>query len=175
MTLEYRQLEALEIRAEGDGRTISGRLVPYDKEQRINSSLVEVFRMGAFHKVVRAAHRVKVLVNHDIRQPVGRAIRLWEERDGLYGDLRISKTRSGDEQLELINDGVISELSIGFQPIQNVTRRDGVIERKLAHLAEVSLVTFGAYGDSAAITGVRDQTGTPNLDSLADILGKIKK
>jgi len=118
---------------------------------------------------------VKVLVNHDIRQPVGRAIRLWEERDGLYGDLRISKTRSGDEQLELINDGVISELSIGFQPIQNVTRRDGVIERKLAHLAEVSLVTFGAYGDSAAITGVRDQTGTPNLDSLADILGKIKK
>ena len=54
-------------------------------------------------------------------------------------------------------------------------RRDGVIERKLAHLAEVSLVTFGAYGEAAAITGVRDQTGTPNLDSLADILGKIKR
>ena len=34
----------LEFRASGDGRTIFGIAVPYNKEQRIGASLIEVFR-----------------------------------------------------------------------------------------------------------------------------------
>jgi hypothetical protein len=48
MTLEHRHYDAnLEIRAEGDGRTIVGIAVPYDREQRINPGLVEVFRKAS--------------------------------------------------------------------------------------------------------------------------------
>lgn len=61
-------------------------------------------------------------------------------------------------------------------PIKNRKRTDGVIERLKAHLAEVSLVTFGAYGDLATVNGVRSQEplGTPRLDAAKAILDAIQ-
>ena len=51
-----------------------------------------------------------------------------------------------------------------------------VVERLKAHLAEVSLVTFGAYGDLASVTGMRDFTDvdSPRLDAAREILAKLK-
>jgi len=155
----------------GDGRTIYGLAVPYDKEQRISSTLTEVFRKGVFADVIRAPHRVKLLRGHGENNVLGRATLLKETDDGLYAEFRISKTREGDEALELVKDGALDQLSIGFMPIKNRKRSDGVMERIKAHLAEVSLVTFGAYGDMAAIAGVRE--GEPLLTPRADEARKI--
>ena len=165
---------ALEVRAEGDGRTIVGIAVPYDVEQRITPSLVEVFRKGVFRDVTRAANRVKLLFQHKTDTPIGRAIMLEERDGGLYGEFRISKTEAGDEALELIRDGVLSNLSVGFQPLKD-ERRGGVVNRIKAHLAEVSLVTFGAYGDAANIVAVRQEIEKPNLNSVKELLQKVKK
>ena len=83
----------LEVRADGDGRTICGILVPYNVEQRIHASLTEVFRKGAFADVIRAAHRVKLLSGHETRKfPLGRATMLREDEGGLYGELKINNT-----------------------------------------------------------------------------------
>jgi hypothetical protein len=51
------------------------------------------------------------------------------------------------------------------------------MERIKAHLAEVSLVTFGAYGDLAAISGVREGAPmiTPRLDEAKKILNAIQR
>ena len=175
MNIERRQYDAtLELRAEGDGRTIVGIAVPYDVEQRINPSLVEVFRKGVFRDVTRAANRVKLLFQHKTDAPIGRALMLEERDGGLYGEFRISKTEAGDEALELIRDGVLSNLSVGFQPLKD-EKRGGVVNRIKAHLAEVSLVTFGAYGDAANIVAVRQEIEKPNLASIEQILGRIKK
>ncbi len=173
--IEYRQLQELEVREEGDGRTIYGIVVPYNKEQRINAGLTEIFMPGAFAQQTKAAHRVKLLVNHDLKMPIGRATLLREDKAGLYGEFRVSDTAAGNEQLQLIQDGVIDHLSIGFSTIKNATRPNGTIERQRAHLAEVSLVTFGAYGDDASVVGVRDLSGTPNLDSLQEVLKTIRR
>jgi HK97 family phage prohead protease len=100
---------------------------------------------------------------------------LREEENGLYGELKISKTRAGDEALELIKDGALDQLSIGFQPLKDTRRKDGVVERLKAHLAEVSLVTFGAYGDLAAVSAVRDIEETPNMAAARHILEALKK
>jgi phage head maturation protease len=54
-------------------------------------------------------------------------------------------------------------------------RPDGVVERLAAHLAEVSLVTFGAYGQAATVVGVRDQSTTPNLDAVDELLRDFKR
>ena len=101
---------------------------------------------------------------------------LRETDQGLYAEFKISKTREGDDALELVKDGALDQLSIGFMPIKNRKRSDGVIERLKAHLAEVSLVTFGAYGDMAAVTGVRSQetVETPRLDAAKEILNAIQ-
>jgi len=175
MTFERRNYDAaLEIRADGDGRTVIGIAVPYDVEQRIGPNVTEVFRPGVFRDVTRAANRVKLLFQHKTDAPIGRATMLEERPEGLYGEFRISKTEAGDEALELIRDGVLSNLSVGFQPLKD-EKRNGVINRIKAHLAEVSLVTFGAYGDAANIVAVRAELERPNLESVEKILGRLKK
>ena len=177
MTIETRAYETdLEVRTAGDGRTVCGICVPYGVVQRINANLSEVFIRGAFSNVVRASHRVKFLVGHDARAlPIGRATLLREDDAGLYGEVRISDTERGSEVLTLIRDGALSELSIGFSPLKDKRRQDGVVERQLAHLAEVSAVTFGAYGSAASVVGVRDQSSTPNLDALEEILRGVRR
>jgi HK97 family phage prohead protease len=166
----------LEFRASGDGRTIFGIAVPYNKEQRIGASLIEVFRKGVFADVIRAPHRVKLLRGHGENNVLGRATLLKETDEGLYAEFKISKTRQGDEALELVKDGALDQLSVGFMPIKNKKREDGVLERIKAHLAEVSLVTFGAYGEMASVTGVREGQPliTPRLDEAKKILNAIQ-
>lgn len=172
--IEHRNYEAaLEVRAEGDGRTVVGIAVPYDIEQRISPTIVEVFRKGVFRDVTRAANRVKLLFQHKSDSPIGRATMLEERDNGLYGEFRISKTEAGDEALELIRDGVLTNLSVGFQPLKD-EKRNGVVNRMKAHLAEVSLVTFGAYGDAANIVAVRAEIVKPNLASIEEIIKKVR-
>jgi hypothetical protein len=177
MTIESRSYELdLEVRADGDGRTICGICVPYNVEQRIHAGLTEVFLPGAFDGVTRAAHRVKLLMGHDSKGlPLGRATTLREDASGLYGEFRVSKTDIGDQALELVRDGVLTNLSVGFQPLKDNRRRDGIVERVKAHLAEVSLVTFGAYGEKAAVAAVREVIEKPNLAQLENVLAKIRK
>jgi HK97 family phage prohead protease len=167
----------LELRANSDGRTIFGIAVPYNKEQRITSTMIEVFRKGVFSEVIKAPHRVKLLRGHGENNVLGRATLLRETDDGLYAEFKISKTREGDEALELVKDGALDQLSVGFMPIKNKKRPDGVMERLKAHLAEVSLVTFGAYGELAAITGMREGQPqlTPRLDQARKILNAIQR
>jgi HK97 family phage prohead protease len=167
----------LELRANSDGRTIFGIAVPYNKEQRITSTMIEVFRKGVFSEVIKAPHRVKLLRGHGENNVLGRATLLKETDDGLYAEFKISKTREGDEALELVKDGALDQLSVGFMPIKNKKRPDGVMERIKAHLAEVSLVTFGAYGEMAAITGMREGQPqlTPRLDEARKILNAIQR
>lgn len=175
--IETRAYETdLEIRTTGDGRTICGICVPYNVEQRINANLVEVFKAGAFSRVIPNAHRVKLLVGHDSQAlPIGRATLLREDTTGLYGEFRVSKGNRADDILELVRDGALSELSIGFQSLKDNRRKDGVVERIAAHLAEVSLVTFGAYGHAAQVVGVREESDTPNLDAIESLLKDIRR
>jgi len=167
----------LELRANSDGRTIFGIAVPYNKEQRITSTMIEVFRKGVFSEVIKAPHRVKLLRGHGENNVLGRATLLRETDDGLYAEFKISKTREGDEALELVKDGALDQLSVGFMPIKNKKRTDGVMERLKAHLAEVSLVTFGAYGELASVTGMREGQPhvTPRLDEARKILDAIQR
>ena len=90
----------------------------------------------------------------------------------------MSKTATGDETLELMKDGVLTELSIGFRQRPNGSRRlpGGVTERTSVHLIEVAVVLEGAYGKSAMVAGVRsvDPFGSfPNRARVAQIISKL--
>jgi len=107
--------------------------------------------------------------------PLGKATILKEDTRGLYGEFRVSKTDAGDQALELVRDGVLTNLSVGFQPLKDRKTPSGIVERIKAHLAEVSLVTFGAYGDAAAVSVVREVVDKPNLAELENLLAKLRK
>lgn len=158
----------LEIRAAakgGDGRTVEGICVPYDRPQRIDSTLVEQFARGAFAAQSNAAHRVKFAREHLAYGGalIGRAVELRDDAAGLWGAFRVSATPAGDETLELLRDGVLDELSIGFATRQDRREPDGTITRVKAHLIEVSAVLAGAYGRGATVSAVREIHGDPEM------------
>jgi HK97 family phage prohead protease len=148
----------LEIR--GDGRTVVGIAVPFDTPTAIRDMegvYDETFRRGAFAKTIaERGNRVKFLAQHDRRSmPLGKASLLREDAAGLYAEFRVSKTTAGDEALELIRDGALDALSVGFRPIKSRANADrSAVERLEVGLDEVSAVSFPAY-DGALIAGVR--------------------
>lgn len=151
-----------DLHIRGDGRTVVGLAVPFDTWADIvddEGVYRERFRQGAFAKTIaQRGDRVKALALHDRRRlPLGRAHSLREDAHGFVAELRISQTREGDEALELVRDGALDALSIGFRPVEGGSEwnRDRTeVDRTEVRLNEISLVAFPAYED-ARILAVR--------------------
>lgn len=163
-------LEVLPRARGGDGRTVVGIAVPYGVSQRIDATLVERFARGAFAAQLRASARVMFARDHQAHggSIIGRAAVLRDDAAGLYGEFRVSATATGDETLELIRDGVLDELSIGFREGQNRRLPDGTVERVTAHLTEVAVVAEGAYGRGALVSGLRTGSADAARSRLAE-------
>lgn len=152
----------LELRAKGDGRTIYGIVVPYNTPMRIDSRLTEQFARGAFNHQLNAPNRVRFAREHVNLGGtlIGAAKMLRDDAKGLYGEFRVSRTPVGDETLELVKDGALTQLSVGFREVANGRLPGGIVERLKAHLFEVASVIEGAYGEHAVAAGVRSAGGT---------------
>ena len=174
MAYETRATPAdLEIR--GDGRTVVGIAVPYDSPTQVRAvggSYTELFRRGAFARTIQqATSKVKFLALHDSlsRLPLGRATLLREDTAGLYGEFHVSKTRDGDEALQLVADGALDGLSVGFEPVRENVTKAGVVERVEVRLREVSLVVWPSYTD-ALVTAVRG-----DVVSIAELAARLER
>jgi HK97 family phage prohead protease len=154
-------LEILPRAKGGDGRTVTGILVPYGKAQEIRPGYREMFRKGAGAAQVRAASRVKFAREH-LKfggTLIGRATELRDDAAGMWVAFRAAPIPAGDEALTLVEEGVLDELSIGFRARQSKTHPDGTIERVKVDVLEGALVLEGAYGRGARVTGLRSQEG----------------
>jgi len=162
----------LEVRNSGDGRTVEGIVVPYGLAQYIDDELTEQFASGAFDHQVRAANRIKFTRDHQTHggRIIGRALAMRNDAAGLYMEFRVSNTETGNETLELLKDGALTDLSIGFIPVANRRLPSGVVERTKANLFEVSVVPEGAYGEAAMVAAVRSELKTPHLDSARKLI-----
>lgn len=147
----------LEVRSSGDGRTIYGIAVPYNAPMRINDSLVEEVEPGAFNHQFRAANRIKFSYEHLQLGGtlIGALTLMRDDAAGLYIETRAAKTPKGDEALELVREGALRDLSIGFRERENLRKAGGIVSRVKADLFEVALTLEGAYGDLASAAGVR--------------------
>jgi HK97 family phage prohead protease len=168
----------LEIRSAskgGDGRTIYGLAVPYNYPQRIDDSLTEEFMRGAFDHQLRAAHRVPFTRGHMSQGGtlIGRAMDLSDDAAGLVGTWRVSNTPAGEETLELVRDGVLSQLSIGFYDRASRRTPAGVVQRVKADLTEVAIVLNGAYGEGALVAGVRSAVTQDRMSEAKRILNSL--
>lgn len=162
----------LEIRADGDGRTVHGIVVPFGQSAMVSDggpSYEERFQRGAFTKTLQERKApVYLLSQHNPTAPLGRATNLREDAAGLYGEFRVSNTAAGNDHLELVRDGVLGSFSVGFRPIGHKREGNVTIRTEVA-LREVSLVTFPAY-DGALVGGVRSEAliDLP-VDPFADV------
>lgn len=161
----------LEVRTQsGDGRTIRLLAVPFDHPTEIyepaHGQFIETMKRGAFERTIRerGPQRVKLLGNHDRQaMPLGKAVSLVEEKRGLVGEFKVSKTARGDEALELARDGSLDGASVGMRVIGdqwNPARTERDITE--ARLDEISLTAFPAYA-TAGVLDVRALSGRVDL------------
>lgn len=177
--LLYRSFEPdLEIRSArqgGDGRTVVGIAVPWATPIRVNAHLREQFASGAFDHQEKAAHRIKFSREHLKLGGalIGRVEQMRNDARGQWVQLRVSATEAGDETLELIRDGALTELSVGFYERQNRRLSDGTVERVTADMIEVAVTLQGAYGEHAEVLAVRADQQTTNLDKARQIAASL--
>jgi HK97 family phage prohead protease len=161
---------AAQLEVRDDGRTLAGTAVPYGIETRIGSYL-ERFAPGAFADA--GTHPLTASHPRDGGElPIGVSVELRDEPDGLHGVWRISQTALGNEVLELVRDGALDGLSVGFIPVTDAWSPDrSRVERVRAALDHVAVVRTPAYPD-ARIAALRAAAGQPGpLLRLARLRG----
>ena len=133
-------------------RTVEGYASTFDMDQ-----VEDMIHAGAFQKSINErfpAGKIKLLWQHSA--PIGIPLEMREDAKGLYVKARISKTRQGDEALQLAMDGVVDRFSIGFSIPNGKSEIDeaGIRHIYEAKLMEFSLVTFAA-NEAAVLTAVK--------------------
>jgi HK97 family phage prohead protease len=125
-----------------------------------------IIERGAFAKTLRENRdRVKILWQHFRDTPIGKPLRLTETAEGLEIVGRISATAQGKDAMTLLRDGVVDELSIGFDAIKwsmdHPTRASDEPLRRITELRlwEVSLVTWGANPAAKIVSVHRARRG----------------
>lgn len=158
MTLFFRNADL----TPGSGRTVFGTVVPYGQVAEVSDGggrpYQERFEFGAFDRSIRErGNKVRLFDSHNTRRlPIGRAVELQEQADGLHAAFEIAATRDGDDALELVRSGTVDAFSVGFRGIRE-RWEDKVMVRTEAALMEVSLVGLPAYL-GATVAGVRSQS-----------------
>jgi HK97 family phage prohead protease len=156
----------VEITADSDGRTVDVRIVPYGVKAMVSDGgapYYETWLPGVFEKQMNAANRVKVLLNFEheqgLRGVVGHGVSLEDHPEGPQGTFRVHANADGDKALELINEGLLTGISLEAIPLKS--RRVGdVVERIRAHLDKVAFCRFPAF-EQAQVLAVREAPVVP--------------
>lgn len=147
-----------ELRAVSDGdqrRMMMGLAAPYGQETPIGNMYIESFAPGVFKKSIReAAKGLPLHMFHDSATfPVGKSVG-WEETErGLVGTwefLPAGVDEMADKAYRMAQEGFITGLSVGFQPIRSdidpgSDTRPPKVVRLEARMYETSMVTAPAY------------------------------
>ena len=164
---------AADLATEDDGRTITGRCVPYGEVATVADGDGPPYRErwvpGAFRRIVRAPSRTMFNYAHreGLADLIGHAVGLEERPDGLHATFRALPGLVGDQALGLINSGVATGLSVNVWVAARGSRTadDGVVERTLAaRLPHVALTPEPAYA-GATVTAVRHALALPPEDA----------
>jgi len=115
----------------------------------------DIVDKGAFLKTIKEGQRrIKHLWNHSVMEPIGKPTEMSEDETGLkfIGKLSLGVQRAR-EALSLMKDGVITEMSIGYDVIKEY-HKDGIRHLAEVRLWDISPVTFAANPE-ALITSVK--------------------
>ena len=138
-------LEASESR-----RIIAGKIVPFENEIGNTSVGKVIFEKGSIQ--IDEPNKVKLLLEHDPKMPIGRMKNVTEDSNGIYAEFKVSNTTRGTDSLIEASESLRSGLSVGVEVIKG-KNSNGIYRVSAARLMEVSLVQAAAF-ESAAVTSV---------------------
>jgi len=137
----------------------------------------DIVMPGAFKEFVKTRDgKIRILDSHNTRAPIGKG-EVIDSHMGLVlrGTLNLKVSRARDVH-ELMKDGVIEGLSIGFDILPNGmnVRDDGVRELKELKLWEVSTVVF-PMNPMATISAVKTAQQITTIREYEDFLREVGK
>jgi HK97 family phage prohead protease len=160
-----------ELTADAASRTISGKIVPLNVEAGSTNYGKVIFESGSIE--IPEPKSIKLLSQHDVKRPLGRAVSFSESDDAINAVFSISRSQRGTEALILAEEGLQSGLSIGAEVLKSKIK-DGVTYVSAARLVEVSLVTEPAFKsaqvtDIAAEESAVEETTQPTESEIANV------
>ena len=160
-----------ELTADSASRTISGKIVPLNVEAGSTNYGKVIFESGSIE--ISDAKSIKLLSQHDVKKPLGRAVSFSESENSIDAVFSISRSQRGTEALILAEEGLQSGLSVGAEVLKSKVK-DGVTYVSAARLVEVSLVTEPAFKsaqvtDIAAEESVVEEITQPTESEIANV------
>lgn len=145
-----------------------GIVTGYFSAFNIKDSDGDIIRPGAFRKSLEdwfPKGRIKHLLNHDPRQPIGKITELKEDSYGLYYESQIGKHAGGQDFLKMVESDLIKEHSIGFNIKNQKKGADG------NELLDVVLYE----GSSLTSWGANEYTPMLGLKTMDERVERLKR
>ncbi|MEU8220907.1 HK97 family phage prohead protease [Micromonospora taraxaci] len=161
--------EVLGFSVDTQRRTIEGLALPYG-QTATKYGVKFLFEPGSLKW--SDPGRVKLLRDHDYRQPLGKAVELTDTPRGLKVKFSVAPGAAGDEALALAEHGTLDGLSVGvdFDMAADTVpdeKNQGTVRVRRADLRETSITAVPAF-DDARVAKVRAQrdggSGMPEKD-----------
>ena len=137
--------------ADSESRILAGQIVPFGVVGNTSAGKV-IFAEGSF--VELDPKNIKLLLEHDSKKPIGKAMEFAVTEKGIEGKFKIAKTTRGTDTIVEAETGLRTGFSVGASVLEYETDKRGVITVTAAQLLEVSVVSRAAFGDDAQITEV---------------------
>jgi HK97 family phage prohead protease len=184
-TILYRAVAGQDIAVDGDGRTVTLRLLSYGTDYTVSDDGVHAYterwRDGAFRRSLRHGRGEGLPLQWEHAPgmprtlPVGGSTRVWEETDGsLRLEGRVSRTQFGEDLLVLLQDRVVRGASIEARVFRSTPVVGGFV-REEAALRAVAFTCAPQYADAGvlAMRSDAEASGTPRLDALRSRMANL--
>lgn len=173
--------EPAELEVAGDGRTITVRVVSWNTDYRVSDDGRTYYRERYLPGGLNARPGALVIARseHDPSMfgdraagftsaagvTIGRVVATRIEPDGLDADVRVFKTRDGDDLLELVGERIVRHISPEFDDAEHeLVGDDPLVVRTNAELTGLAFTLHPQYGD-ARVLAVRSQHTPPETET----------
>ena len=150
----------LELRATGDGNTLTGYAAIFDSPSE-PLPYTEYVRKGAFQKTLKDGADVRLLIDHSgvpLARTKSGTLYLEEDDKGLLVEAELDPMNPDSARvISAMKRGDMSQMSFAFKAIKDQFNEDrSVRELREVRLFDVSVVTFPAYEETVAEIRSRD-------------------
>jgi HK97 family phage prohead protease len=143
-----------DLTASESRRIIAGKIVPFEDEIGDTSAGKVIFEKGSIE--IDDVKAVKLLLEHDPKQPIGRMQKAEDDDTGIYAEFKVSNTTRGTDSLIEASENLRSGLSVGVEVIKG-KNSNGVYRVSAARLIEVSLVQAAAFKSAEVLSVAASQ------------------
>lgn len=149
-----------EIECSVSERTISGKIVPFNNEVGNTSAGKVIFEKGSIS--IEDPKKVKLLLEHDAKKPIGKMVSFSEQEDGIYASFKVAATQRGTDSLIEASEQLRSGLSVGVE-VTDGKNVGGVYRVLASSLKETSLVQAAAFKSAEVLSVAASEEETPEV------------